>query len=362
MIDGDQPKTGVRRWVARATAGGAGLVRVNEDVLEHCGYRFWLSVAVGAGSRLPAVVRRLCTERRLLPDTPASFADSPLASEAVLGASRANSTVATFTLRADSPATGLRADARHAGTIDALRRDGRRVCELDRLALDQIRDCAQIFGALVQVASLFAREVHGATDLVIEAHPLQAETYRRLFGFTRANAEKPRTRLGASSVLLRLDLARAAQESASAAAGGDNGTDGCARFTLDAAEKKEAARRMHEVVASACRRLSETNGSHAEPHDDDVIAGHNPFLAVTQTATVAQLESHSYDDGLRAGVQARLRNTPITPYQRVGLDGFARGFRSGYFASRGREPQIGGPSGAKLLPERGATDGATLVR
>ena len=57
------------------------------------------------------------------------------------------------------------------------------------------------------------------------------------------------------------------------------------------------------------------------------------------SAAVAQLDARSYDDGLRAGVQARLRMVPLTPYQRVGLDDFARGFRAGYFVNRARAMQ-----------------------
>ena len=47
-------------------------------------------------------------------------------------------------------------------------------------------------------------------------------------------------------------------------------------------------------------------------------------------------EALSFDEGLRAGARARLRREPITAYQRVGLDDFARGFRAGYFANRAR--------------------------
>ena len=70
------------------------------------------------------------------------------------------------------------------------------------------------------------------------------------------------------------------------------------------------------------------------------IEERKPLPATSLPVTVAQLETHTYDDGLRAGVQARLRSSPITPYQRVGLDDFARGFRAGYFKSRGRGPQV----------------------
>ena len=333
MLDRDQPKNGAWWSAARTTAGAGGIVRVNADVLEHRGYQIWLSIDAGAGSRLPAVVRRLCAGRASGRDPCGQLAVSPLLNDAMLGASRAGTQIATIALRMDSPAGGLRADARHAGVIDALRREGRCVCELDRLALDQMRDCATILRALFELASLYAGEVRGATDLVIETHPLQAEIYRRLFGFTRASTEMPHTRLGASSVLLRLDLA-CAQEPESAGSGEPLGTDRLDDFRLDPEEKKEAARRMHAMFAGACRRVAGTESA-AGQLTDAVAAVEKPSPTAIQPVSVAQFEPHTYDDGLRAGVQARLRSAPITPYQRVGLDDFARGFRAGYFSSRG---------------------------
>jgi hypothetical protein len=58
---------------------------------------------------------------------------------------------------------------------------------------------------------------------------------------------------------------------------------------------------------------------------------------------LAQFEARSYDDGLRAGEQARVRKTPLTPYLRVGLDDFARGYRRGYFVDRARAMQARNP-------------------
>ena len=39
----------------------------------------------------------------------------------------------------------------------------------------------------------------------------------------------------------------------------------------------------------------------------------------------------SYTEGIRAGVVAYRRGDPITAFERVGLDDYARGFRKGYF-------------------------------
>ena len=72
-------------------------------------------------------------------------------------------------------------------------------------------------------------------------------------------------------------------------------------------------------------------------HSANGSAGHARVKQnVADAPTPMPFEAHSFDEGLRAGAQARLRRQPITAYQRVGLDDFARGFRAGYFASRAR--------------------------
>jgi len=87
------------------------------------------------------------------------------------------------------------------------------------------------------------------------------------------------------------------------------------------------------LLKSASRDL-EREGFLADALDGLRRGGLDPLFG-QRGVVVAQFEPHTYDDGLRAGVQARLRSAPITPYQRVGLDDFARGFRAGYFSSRG---------------------------
>jgi hypothetical protein len=87
------------------------------------------------------------------------------------------------------------------------------------------------------------------------------------------------------------------------------------------------------------RWIASARAGSAGKGDNPVIVDLKPLLPSGHPVAVTQFESRSYDDGLRAGAQARLRSTPITPYQRVGLDQFARGFRAGYFSSRARAAQ-----------------------
>jgi hypothetical protein len=60
----------------------------------------------------------------------------------------------------------------------------------------------------VQSAYLITRVVHALTDVVIEVNPRHVRFYQRVFGFVVGAAERMCERVGAPSVLLRLDLER----------------------------------------------------------------------------------------------------------------------------------------------------------
>ena len=304
---------------------------VNEDVLDARGYRIWLSMAIDEAPHSSPILRRLYARRGYRSETEAGFKNKSVTDEVVFGASRANSVVGTIAVRIDSPA-GLRAAVRYADVVDALRHERRKLCELDRVALARGQDAMEILGALIRVASLYAGDVRGATDLLIEVHPQHVETYRRVLGLLVADHE-PRVLLGIPRALLRLEIA---QLDAQAASGRTDPADGgFPGGVLTAHELEEAARRIQDTVAAACAPLLTARSfefeSPAGPRVDNIRPAPPP-LSVAANHTGAQFDSKTYDEGLRAGVQARLHKQRLTAYQRVGLDEFARGSRAGFFA------------------------------
>jgi hypothetical protein len=92
-----------------------------------------------------------------------------------------------------------------------MRRQGHRLGELVRLAVEEGADWRAALDALVQSAYLITRVVHALTDVVIEVNPRHVRFYQRVFGFAAAAAERFCERVGAPSVLLRLDLERFGQ-------------------------------------------------------------------------------------------------------------------------------------------------------
>jgi hypothetical protein len=119
---------------------------------------------------------------------------------------REDRTVGTLTVGVDV-GNGLLVDEANREMVDGLRRTGRRVVELRRLA---VRDEV---GAKVALAHLFrsayqvGRVWHDATDVLIEVNPRHASFYRRIFGFVRMGDEWICARVNAPAVLLWLDIA-----------------------------------------------------------------------------------------------------------------------------------------------------------
>jgi hypothetical protein len=122
-----------------------------------------------------------------------------------LFAETGGTTVGTMTLCLDDE-TGLPADENFRDKLDSLRTQGRRLCEPSRLAIDK-GVSKRVFAALIHISYIYAHNIHGYTDYVIEVNPRHVTFYKRMLGFHDFGGERPCTRVGAPAVLLRLDLA-----------------------------------------------------------------------------------------------------------------------------------------------------------
>jgi hypothetical protein len=61
--------------------------------------------------------------------------------------------------------------------------------------------------ALVQAAYLVSHILHALTDVIIEVNPRHVRFYEKVLGFVQAATGGVCSRVGAPSVLMRLDLA-----------------------------------------------------------------------------------------------------------------------------------------------------------
>jgi hypothetical protein len=139
-------------------------------------------------------------------DVPEPIVDSP-SYFTIFAADTEGQVLGTLTLGLDS-AAGLMADEMYEAEVDAARRDGGRVGELVRLAVDVCPEAKEVLASLLHMAYLCGRVIHGATDAFIEVNPRHVGYYKRLFGFEVAGSPKTCPRVNAPAVLLRLRLER----------------------------------------------------------------------------------------------------------------------------------------------------------
>jgi hypothetical protein len=136
-----------------------------------------------------------------------SFDADPSAFTALVSAD-GGSDAATISLYFDSP-RGMPCDEVYGDLLVDLRRQGRRLVEVSRLAIDEpFAQSKQLLVALFQGISIYARRVARFHDLIIEINPRHVSFYERTLGFVTIGEERPCPRVrGAPAVLMRLDLA-----------------------------------------------------------------------------------------------------------------------------------------------------------
>jgi len=119
--------------------------------------------------------------------------------------------VGTLTLGLDTP-TGMVVDQLYKIEADQLRAQGRKICDVTKLAVDQDIKSKSVLGALFHLSVIYGRNIHHATDFLIEVNPRHALFYQRMIGFVPFGEEKLCPRVNAPAVLLKLDLAYADEQ------------------------------------------------------------------------------------------------------------------------------------------------------
>ncbi|HBV20163.1 MAG TPA: N-acetyltransferase [Nitrosomonas sp.] len=125
--------------------------------------------------------------------------------------------IGTVTLKNDS-ANGLLADELYGDEINLFRKNGRKVCELSKFALDPQYSSKEMITSLFQVTFLYARNVLNTTDFFCEVNPRHAGFHKHVFGFQPSGELRTCPRVNAPAVLLHLELDHYATKHASALA------------------------------------------------------------------------------------------------------------------------------------------------
>lgn len=112
---------------------------------------------------------------------------------------------ATLTLGRDSP-DGLQTDALYAAELASLRRPGRLLCEVSRLAVDPDFSCPELLRTLFTSALEYGKSFFAASDVVIGVNPRHAGYYQRRMGFRQIGRLQHCGRVDAPVVLLHQAL------------------------------------------------------------------------------------------------------------------------------------------------------------
>ncbi len=118
----------------------------------------------------------------------------------------------TLTIGLDSH-RGLHADELYGRELDGLRAKGLRLCEFIRMAsLPACDSRAATLAAMFHTALIFAHQLNGCTDVVVEVNPRHVGFYTRVLGFELMGPLRNSPRVNAPAVLLRCGFAHIDQQ------------------------------------------------------------------------------------------------------------------------------------------------------
>jgi hypothetical protein len=126
-------------------------------------------------------------------------------SKFTLAAMENEQSIGTITVSLDSPAK-LSADEAFAEEVNALRAEGRRLCEFTKLAVDPTTATKRVLAALFHVAYIVAHRIRGYDTLLIEVNPRHVRYYERMLGFKVIGSERLNRSVRAPAVLLMAEF------------------------------------------------------------------------------------------------------------------------------------------------------------
>jgi hypothetical protein len=174
---------------------------LREHTLDRKEFKIRLADGQGQRSSASMLIKKMYSWRGY----ESSFSLDAEPNRVTLVASTGDLTIATISIGFDS-SSGLLADNLYRTELDLLRQGGRKLCEFTKLAVESRIRSKQVLAAIFHIAFIYAREIHGMTDLFIEVNPRHVKFYERMLGFVRLGEEKLNARVNAPAILLRLDL------------------------------------------------------------------------------------------------------------------------------------------------------------
>jgi hypothetical protein len=182
----------------------------SEDALiERRDFRIRVADTQGHRSNVSLLIERMYSWRGYQTNTAKVLKQTP--NHITLVASRNEHSFGTLTVGLDS-ASGLVGDELYRPELDAIRAEGRTVCEFGKLAVDPEYGTKDVLAALFHLAFMYAYRINHCDDIVIEVNPRHVVFYKRMLGFVQAGPERTCERVSAAAILLRLPCAYAAAQ------------------------------------------------------------------------------------------------------------------------------------------------------
>jgi hypothetical protein len=167
--------------------------------------QFWIRLANTSERREKAALlvdrmyaRRGYTHESIIRNTPHTIT--------LVVSNREGAVIGTVTIGMDSPEEGLLAEENYAEEVQALRRQGKKLCEFNGLAVDSGVKSKLVIARLFHMAMLYPWGLFGYTDGVVEVTPVHARFYEKMLGFEQIGKERVCPRVNAVGVLLRVNF------------------------------------------------------------------------------------------------------------------------------------------------------------
>ena len=116
-----------------------------------------------------------------------------------------DTTIGTITVSMDGPQR-LSVDDTFPEEVQALRAQGRKLCEFTKLAVDPTVGTKRVLAALFHVAYIVAHRIRHHDTLLIEVNPRHVRYYQRMLGFKALGGERLNRSVNAPAVLLTVDF------------------------------------------------------------------------------------------------------------------------------------------------------------
>ncbi|HRN82898.1 N-acyl amino acid synthase FeeM domain-containing protein, partial [Nitrosomonas europaea] len=172
-------------------------------LLQRNGYSIHLVSSLKQRIKASTLIKRMYASRGYQTESASVFSTS--SNQYTFEARQSQQLIGTLTLTIDTR-NRLLADTLYQPELDQFRRQGRRLCEVSKLAFNPETSSKEIFASMFHMAYIFAHRVHGVDDSFIEINPRHATFYKRMLGFRQVGELRTCPRVNAPAVLLHLDL------------------------------------------------------------------------------------------------------------------------------------------------------------